>query len=155
MPAENDAPPKKSKALKIAGIASTIIWVISFILLCTLKPEDDLVWTSDALLLAGFWPLLFVYKAGWTWLVFGCLNIFIGISLEVARHIPVETIPPQYVEDYLAGKDHILGMHPTMAWLFNGVVSALYGLFRIIKTIIKWCLKRSKQTKTKSAINED
>ena len=143
--------PENSKALKIAGIISTIIWIISFILLFLLKPTDKLVWTSDALLLAGFWPLLFVYKAGWTWLVFGCLNMFIGLSLEVSRHIPVDAIPQAYVKDYLAGKDHILGMHPTMPWLFNGAVSALYGLFRIIKTITKWCLKQKNKSRDNQA----
>lgn len=128
----------KSKAIKIAGIASTVMWVVSFILLFALDPEKDPIWTSDALLLAGFWPLLYVYKAGWTWLTFGLLNMGIGFFLEVARFLPVEAFPP----DVIPTKDHVLSMHPSMPWLLNGFVSALFGIFRILRTIYRWTKRK-------------
>ena len=129
----------KTQALKIAGIASTTMWILGFVLLFVLKPDDKLIWTSDALLLYGFWPLLFVYKAGWTWFIFGILNMAIGFLLEVAKYLPPEAFPP----DVLATKDHILKYHPTMVWIINGFFSALFGAFRIVRTIVKWVMKKS------------
>lgn len=134
----------KSRALKIAGIASTVMWILGFALLFIMKPDNKLIWTSDALLLYGFWPLLFVYKAGWTWLIFGLLNMGIGFLLEVAKYLPPEAFPA----DVLESKDHILKYHPTMVWIFNGFLSAFYGIFRMTKTIIRWVVKTSKKKKS-------
>ncbi|HMP52910.1 MAG TPA: hypothetical protein PKD05_15260 [Candidatus Melainabacteria bacterium] len=142
--------PSKSSAVKIAGIASTTMWIIAFALLFFLKEGDRYVWTSDALMLTGFWPVLFVYKAGWTWFFFGILNMSIGFILEVARQLPEDV----YVNAALSpammqAKEHVLTMHPCLPWIIIGFLSLLMGTFRIIRTIIRtigrWRLSRKKK----------
>ena len=117
------------------------MWVVSFALLFVLKPDNPWVWTSDTLLLAGFWPLLFAWRPGWTWLIFGVLNMVIGFLLEVAHHLPAEHFPPAA----LPLREHVLAMHPMMVWLIIGFLSAVFGLFRIARTIIVWTIKLAKK----------
>lgn len=150
----NNSPPKKSKskAVKIAGALSTVLWVIGFILPFVFKPESPYVWVSDTLLLCGFWPLLFVYRAGWTWVIFGVLNVLIGFGLELVTHL-MPAIPDSFwTPDKIAMKPafeqmskHIAEMHPCLPWILIGAISTIYGIIRIIKTIIKWIIKKSKK----------
>lgn len=138
----------KSGAVKIAGIASTIMWICSFVLLVTFKAGDKNVWISDALLLTGFWPVLFVYKAGWTWFIFGILNMAIGFILEVARQLPEEVFTKAALtSEMMQTKEHVLTMHPCMPWIIIGFFSSLFGAARIIRTIFKWCMKLNKAKK--------
>ena len=97
-------------------------------------------------MLTGFWPVLFVYKAGWTWFFFGILNMSIGFILEVARQLPEDV----YVKAALSpammqAKEHVLTMHPCLPWIIIGFLSALMGAFRIIRTIVRWCLSLKKK----------
>ena len=138
-----------SKPTKFGTILSTVLWLIGFILLFVFKPNDPLVYLSDTFLLIGFWPLLFVWRAGWTWLVFGLLNIFIGFFLELAKFLPTDMMTPAMQQAYEQAKEHIISMHPAIVWILIGAVSALFGLFRIGKTI--WRFFKSRKTgKTES-----
>ena len=49
---------KKSKAAQIAGIASTVLWILGFVLTFTVPAGNPFVWLGDALLLIGFWHSL-------------------------------------------------------------------------------------------------
>ncbi len=132
-----------STHIKIAGLVSTIFWVIAFLLLFIFKEGDKNVWISDALMLTGFWPVLFVYRAGWTWFIFGILNMAIGFILEVARQLPPDIYTKaQLSNEMLLAKEHVLTMHPCMPWIIIGFLSALFGLFRIIKTVFFWSRKK-------------
>lgn len=133
-----------SKRTKLGTILSTVLWLIGFILLFVFKPNDPLVFLSDTLLLIGFWPLLFAWKAGWTWLVFGFLNIFIGFFLELAKFLPTDTMPSAMQVAYEKAKEHIISMHPAIVWILIGAVSALFGLFRVSKTI--WRFFKNRKT---------
>lgn len=124
-----------SKRTKIGTILSTVLWIIGFILLFVIKPDNPLVFLSDTFLLIGFWPILFVWRAGWTWLVFGLLNIFIGFFLELARFLPTDAMSPEMQAAYEQAKSHVISMHPALVWIMIGGVSVLFGLFRIGVTI--------------------
>jgi len=101
---------------------------------------------SDTFLLIGFWPLLFVWRAGWTWLVFGLLNIFIGFFLELAKFLPTDMMTPAMQQAYEQAKEHIISMHPAIVWILIGAVSALFGLFRIGKTIWRFFKRRKTES---------
>lgn len=130
-----------SKSTKIGTILSTVLWIIGFILLLVIKPDNQLVFLSDAFLLIGFWPLLFVWRAGWTWLVFGLLNIFIGFFLELAKFLPTDTMSPEMQTAYEQAKTHLISMHPSLVWILIGAVSALFGLYRIGVTVWRFLKK--------------
>jgi hypothetical protein len=140
---------EKSRALKIAGALSMVLWIIGFVLPFILKPNSPYVWLSDTCLLCGFWPLMFVHRAGWTWLVFGVLNVLIGFGLELVRFL-VPAIPEtfwtpekiQFKASMLQMNQHIADMHPFLPWILIGFASTAYGIFRITKTIVKWLIKR-------------
>lgn len=128
--------------LKIASITSSVMWIAAFLLLFIFKEGDKNVWISDALMLTGFWPVLFVYRAGWTWFLFGILNMAIGFILEVARQLPEEVYTQASLSnEMILAKEHVLTMHPCMPWIIIGFLSMLYGLFRITKTIFRWIRK--------------
>jgi hypothetical protein len=151
----NNSPPKKvkSKAVKIAGALSTVLWIIGFVLPFVLKPGSPYVWLSDTFLLCGFWPLLFVYRPGWTWLIFGVLNMLIGFGLELVKYLVVSIPETFWTPDKIAMKpafehmnQHIADMHPCMPWILIGAVSTVYGAIRIIKTIAKWFIQKAKKS---------
>ncbi len=136
-----DSKEKKSPAKKIAALAATILWVVGFSLNFVIKPGERFIWVPDALLLLGFWPLLFVYKAGWTWFGFGVCNMAIGFFLELMVHLPSDIFKSP---DQIIVRDHLIQMHSPLTWILIGAISTLYGLFRMIKTVIKWGLKVTK-----------
>lgn len=143
--------PAKSRALKIAGALSMVLWTIGFVLPFILKKESPYVWVSDTFLLIGFWPLLFYNKAGWTWLVFGILNMVLGFGLELIKwlvpNIPESFWTPEkmaYKSWFMNMHHHITDMHPCLPWILIGAVSTIYGVFRVSKTIVKWSIKKFK-----------
>src|SRR5271163_2310335 len=84
----SDQAEKKTGKAKIAALSSTILWVVAFVLLFVIPSGSGYIWLSDFLLLVGFFPLLWVYPAGWTWLIFGILNTFIGVILFIGYYLP-------------------------------------------------------------------
>lgn len=134
---------KKTLAKKIAALVATVLWVVGFGLNFVIKPGERLIWMPDSFLLIGFWPLLFVYKAGWTWFGFGACNMVIGFFLELMRHLPQDVFKSQ---DQIIVRDHLIQMHVPIIWILIGAASAAYGVFRMVKTVAKWILKRSKKS---------
>ncbi len=153
---ETTAPGKKQKSLglKIAGALSTVLWIAGFVLPFVLPASSPYVWVSDTMLLIGFWPLLFIYRAGWTWVLFGVLNILIGFGLELVHWLMLSIPDSFWTPEKAAFKpmfvqmaQHIKEMHPFLPWMLVGAVSAIYGIFRIIKTIIRWLVKLYKKSR--------
>lgn len=148
----------KSKALKIAGLVCTVMWVIGFILPFVIPARSRYVWVSDCFLLLGFWPLLFIYRAGWTWIVFGLLNILIGFFLEFNKQIPYYlegstfwtaeelALKPQFMQV----QQHIADMHPCLPWILIGAASTVHGIFRVLKTIVLFIVKLAKKKNSTS-----
>lgn len=134
---------QKSPAKKFATILATVLWVVGFGLNFVIKPGERLIWMPDALLLIGFFPLLFVYKAGWTWFGFGVCNMVIGFFLQLLRHLPNDIFKSQ---DQLVVRDHLIQMHVPLVWILIGAASTVYGVFRMVKTIVKWLLKKSRKS---------
>lgn len=140
--------PKKSVALKIASALSVVLWTVGFILPFILKKDNPFVWVSDTCLLTGFWPLMFYNKAGWTWLVFGILTAVAGFGLELVQflmpNVPESFWTPQrmpYRPWFMNMHHHVTDMHPSIPWILIGGASTIYGVFRVLKTIINWSIK--------------
>lgn len=132
------------RSTKIGTISSTVLWLIGFVLLFVFKPGDQLVFLSDTFLLIGFWPLLYIWKAGWPWIVFGCLNMFIGFFLELSKFLPTEVMTPDMLQAYEQAKEHMISMHPCLVWILIGALSILFGLFRVTKTVWRFCRSKTK-----------
>lgn len=143
-----DGKPQKSTGLKFATTLSMVLWIVGFVLPFILKKGNPYVWISDTCLLTGFWPLMFYNKAGWTWLVFGILTVALGFGLELIQFLMPQVPQTFWTPEKMAYKPwfmnmhhHITDMHPSMPWILIGGASTIYGVFRIIKTIVKWILK--------------
>ena len=124
---------------KISAIASTVLWTLGFGLCFVLPPNSNLSWIADFLLLLGFFPLLWLYPAGWTWLIFGILNMGIGVILEIGYHIPAESFPP----DVNKARLMLQATHPTLVWILLGLVCTLFGIFRMVKNTILFFKRRA------------
>ncbi len=155
---------KKMSASKIAGIVSAVLWILGFALAFVIPADNPLMWVPDALLLIGFFPLLFFWKPSWPWLVFGVLNVIIGFVLLVGTFIPVETLTSEmnkareqltaqkspYVSVFSESSTqqmahvhtHLVKQHSPWTWMIIGIVSTIYGIVRMIKNMIKWAAKK-------------
>lgn len=155
---------KKVSASKIAGIVSAVLWILGFALAFVIPADNPLMWVPDALLLIGFFPLLFFWKPSWPWLVFGVLNVAIGFILLVGTFIPVETLTSEMNkarEQLTAQKSpyasvfsesstqqmahvhtHLVKQHSPWTWMIIGIVSTIYGIVRMIKNMVKWAAKK-------------
>ena len=154
----------KSKAGRTAGVCATILWIAGFALIFVLPPRSTFMWTSDFLLLAGFFPLLLLARVGWPWLLFGMLNIVIGFILEVAYHIPDDVLtssgavsviasgggmtPEQLTQQMLHVRDHLRDCHSPLTWMLVGFGSMVYGFVRTICDIIAWLHRRRAREKS-------
>jgi uncharacterized membrane protein YfcA len=133
--------PTKARAAKIAGLAATILWVAGFAILFIIPAKSPFIWLSDFLLLLGFWPLLWIWRPGWPWIIFGVLNMAIGFFLEIAYALPDTNFTPEMK----IVRNHLHDMHSSLTWILVGFVSALFGVFRTNKQIWQWITARSKQ----------
>ena len=157
-------PGKRMTASKIAGIVSAVLWIVGFALAFVIPADNQLIWIPDALLLIGFFPLLFFWKPSWPWLVFGILNVIIGFVLLVGTFIPVDTLTGEMkkAREQLTAQNspyasvfsetstaqmaqvhtHLVKQHSPWTWMLIGVFSTVYGLVRMIKNIFKWAAKK-------------
>ncbi len=135
---DNKTPTKKSLALKL----SCLIWVIGIILAFVIPAHNPYIWLPDALLLFGFAPCLYQWRAHWFTLLFGLANTFIGMFLLVLEYLPDDKFPGQ------AGqmREHLISMHSAYTWMIIGVLSAVWGLVGCIVWLALWIKRRySKQ----------
>ena len=140
---------KKSKAAQIAGIASTVLWILGFVLTFTVRAGNPFVWLGDALLLIGFWPLLWVWRPGWPWIIFGLLNMAIGFLLEIAYHLPTDT----FTNEMILVRNHLRDHHSVITWILIGAVSTIFGFVRTFKQIYGWLRNRADKRKDTDAVS--
>jgi hypothetical protein len=133
---KTDSDKKREKA---AGLIACVFWVLGFALSFIIPGKSAYTWVPDTLLLVGFFPVLFVHPAGWTWFIFGILNAAIGFILEVGYQLPDEVFPPE-VNTLRKG---LQATHPTLVWILLGAACTLYGVFRITKTVVRFIRKRA------------
>ncbi|HEY9676515.1 MAG TPA: hypothetical protein V6C76_00835 [Drouetiella sp.] len=118
---------EKSKAAKIAAIASTILWVVGFGLAFVIPAASPFGWVPDAMLLVGFFPLLYAWKPGWPWVVFGVLNTFVGFVLLVAAFMPDTNFTPEMI----LVRKHLAEQHSPYTWMVIGILSTIFGAVRM------------------------
>ena len=121
----------REKAGKIAGISSCVTWLLGIGLAFLIPPASSFIYVPDALLMFGFFPLLFLWRFSWTWLVFGALNFGIGILLQVIQYSPDNLFPA----DLLTPKHHLAEYHPAIDWWLTGVLATGYGVCRLVKNL--------------------
>lgn len=121
----------RKMALKIAGISSCLMWVLSLIASFIVKTDSVLIYVPDALLLAGFLPLLYTWRFSAPWIVFGVLNIGIGFFLQLVGLINNSYFP----RELWAPKLHIMTYHPGITWMVMGFVCCVFGVVRLIKNL--------------------
>jgi hypothetical protein len=136
----------EKKSHRVASILATILWVVGFALAFIIPKTSIWLWLSDGLLLFGFWPLLWTYRARWLWLAFGLLNMGIGFILLVSQYISDEYFAGH--ADLLKMKAHLAEYHFPWAWILIGFVSSLIGLVRIAIALVAWMKARGKKTTT-------
>ncbi len=129
----------RSAAGRIAAVASALLWTGGILLAFCLPPSSSAIWVPDALLLAGFVPLLFFWRWSWPWLVFGLFNIGIGFLLQVIEYLPDSHFPA----DLVRAKKHLADYHEPFTWMVIGLLASLYGLGRLLKNIVLWAYKRN------------
>lgn len=126
-----------------ATILSLVFWVVGFALAFVIPPLSKFYWVPDALLLIGFWPLLFVWRPAWPWCLFGILNVLIGFILEMMVFLP----DTNFTTEMKLVRKHLTEYHCALAWILIGFVSLAYGLFRSVKAIVFYL--RNKMAKDK------
>lgn len=132
---------KKSKASLIATVLSTLLWLLSIVLAFQIPAGSKLIWIPDSLLLAGFFPLLLLWKQSWLTLLFGIFNSLIGFFLLMLINLESE----KFVGQVLAMKQHLISMHSPWAWMTVGLIAIVWGAFACLIDLIKFL--RRKQTK--------
>ncbi len=124
------------------SILASLMWVAGFALGFIIPAGSNNIWIPDALLLFGFWPLLFKLKAKWLWLVFGILNILIGYILELIAVLPDQNFAS--IPHAVTGKTHLAEHHVPLVWIGIGILALLLGIGIIGYRLIRWLLHRNK-----------
>jgi hypothetical protein len=125
------------------AILTSIMWVAGFGLAFIIPTDSRYNWLPDALLLFGFWPLLFKIRAKWLWLVFGVLNFVIGCVLELIAVLPDQafiTIP-----NAVTVKTHLTEHHMPLVWMGIGILSFIAAACMISLHLYRWLVKRAKR----------
>lgn len=112
----------------IAAIVSTLVWTAGFFLAFVIPGGSPYLWLPDTLLLAGFVPLLLVWRPIWPWFVFGVCNVVIGFVLAVAQYLPDADLP----RDLPKVRQHLAEFHVPLIWILFGIGSLAYGVLSLI-----------------------
>jgi hypothetical protein len=131
---------KTSKKSLVVTVLSTALWLLSIVLAFQIPATSSLIWLPDSLLLLGFVPLLVLARQSWLILLFGLSNAFIGFFLLVLTHLESD----KFVGEVLMMKQHLITMHSPWAWLYLGLLIALWGavastidLVKLVKRLIR------------------
>lgn len=131
----------KSKRKKIASLVACALWVLSIGLSFAIPPSSNMIWIPDAVLLAGFFPLLWICPYSFVWIIWGILTAFIGAFLLLLTNIPDNALPP----DTHTIKHHLAEYHPYWSWMILGLVGTIAGVVKLVINLSKMILdKRSK-----------
>jgi hypothetical protein len=126
------------------SILASLLWIAGFALAFVIPAGSNNIWLPDALLLFGFWPLLFKLKAKWLWLLFGILNFMIGCILEIIAVLSDQNFAS--IPNAVAGKTHLAEHHVPLVWMGIGILALLIGIGIIGYQAIKWLILRIKRT---------
>ncbi|CAN5614861.1 hypothetical protein BH10CYA1_BH10CYA1_12860 [soil metagenome] len=139
---------KKTGAAKIAAIASTVLWILGFALAFVVPANSPFGWVPDGMLLVGFFPLLYAWKPGWPWVVFGVLNTIVGFLLLVAFYIP----DTNFTADMIMVRKHLAEQHSPFTWMTIGIMSTIFGMVRMAVHLFQW-IKAKSDKKDENAAN--
>jgi hypothetical protein len=135
------APGKADKKVLIVTVLSTVLWVASIILSFLIKPGDVRIFIPDALLLLGFFPLLWLWRRGWVTFLFGLFNGLIGFFLLILQYLPDE----KFTGAMQTMRNHLLQMHSSWTWLLLGMVALIWGGVSMAVGLALWIARRSKK----------
>lgn len=138
---ETEKKPAKKKKM-VVNIFSAVLWLASIALSCLLKPGHPLAWTADALLLLGFFPLLWLWRRDWITFLFGVFNSLIGFFLIILQYLPDD----KFTGQLQIMRNHLLQMHSAWTWLILGVVAILWGTVGMVASLASWIARRSKKS---------
>jgi hypothetical protein len=122
-----------------ATIISTLLWILSIVLAFQIPASSPLIWLPDSLLLAGFVPLLLIWKKWWLTLLFGLFNSFIGFFLLILTYLESD----KFVGNVLAMKEHLVSMHSPWAWIICGLLCVVWGLIGLVVMIVRMVKKKN------------
>lgn len=123
---------------KLATIISTVLWLLSIALAFLIHAGQPLIWLPDFLLLAGFVPLLWLWRIPVLTLLFGISNFAIGAFILLLASFEPGTFP----KESLPMLDHLTTMHCWQAWMAVGIVTSLWGLVTLVMQIVSWLKKK-------------
>lgn len=128
---------------KLATIISTVLWLVSIALAFLIHAGEPLIWLPDFLLLAGFVPLLWLWRIPILTLLFGLSNFAIGAFILLLASFEPGTFP----KESLPMLNHLTTMHSWQAWMAVGLVTSIWGLVTLVMQIVRWVGSRSKRSK--------
>lgn len=137
MAAESDAgletKANKSGKHKVATVISCLIWILSIVLSFMIPPSSAYIWVPDAILLLGFFPLIFICPYSLVWIAFGILTSFIGFFLLLLTNIPEAALPL----DTHKIKQHLEEYHPCWSWMLIGLFGTVSGFVKLSLNILR------------------
>ncbi|MBX9687238.1 MAG: hypothetical protein K2X27_11085 [Candidatus Obscuribacterales bacterium] len=139
---ENSGEGKKADSRKkIAGLSALLLWVLSIAFSFAIPPSSEQIWLPDAILLVGFFPLLWICPFSLVWLAFGILTTFIGAFLLLLSCIPDASMPAQSVSI----KHHLAEYHPCWTWMILGLIATVAGAIKSLISLSKILLNKAKK----------
>ncbi len=132
---------KNQNSISAASVIATLFWICGFALAFLLPKGTFAMSSADALLLLGFFPLLWKVRARWLWLVFGILNIGIGCVLLIAQFLPEEVLTAHI--DLAKLQVHLSEYHFPYVWLIVGAVAVMIGIGRLTVGGLAWIKART------------
>jgi hypothetical protein len=144
--ADIDHKKKASKKVLIVTLVSTLMWVASLVFSFVIKPADKLVFIPDALLLLGFFPLLWLWRRDWLTFLFGLFNGLIGFFLVILQFLPDE----KFTGAMQLMRTHLLQMHSSWTWLILGVVAMLWAAVGMSISLFGWVSRLTKNNRVKT-----
>lgn len=145
-PADESPKPLKSKKpevtreTKIASWTACGLWVLSIILSFCIPPNSARIWIPDAVLLLGFYPLIWICPWSLVWIAWGILTTFIGWFLLLLTCLPDASLPAQS----LGVKHHLAEYHVCWPWLIMGALVTICGTIRLIINMVKMMRQKAK-----------
>lgn len=146
-PEDKSEPPKGKKkevtrTTKVASWTACGLWALSIILSFCIPPNSPAIWIPDAILLLGFYPLIWICPWSLVWIAWGILTTFIGWFLLLLSCLPDSGLPAQS----LGVKHHLAEYHVCWPWLIMGALVTICGTIRLIINTVKLIQKKRNTT---------
>jgi hypothetical protein len=128
-------------AKKIAVWSSCGLWGLSIVFSFLIPTSSPMIWVPDTILLAGFFPLIWICPYSVIWLAFGILTGFIGSFLLVLTNIPDSALPAQSI----SVKKHLAEYHPCWSWMIVGSFVTICGTVRFLVNCLLFFMRRKRK----------